>query len=158
MQGVISLEVLVYRISPTVISKKKRSPFFVLLYVAALAALFSLPQSTEHFSVMKFFIIFGLTGFIAAGSNYLGTKRFIEYAKNHAVEVTAEGFKSVDADTTTILPWEKITSVRFKMRQGKFSKLVLKTSSSGDLDLSRYEDLDNLARELKGFIDNAHWK
>ena len=59
-----------YRISPKVVSKKKRGPLFVLLYVAVLAVLFSLPQESGDFDIIKFFVIFGFTGVIAAGSSY----------------------------------------------------------------------------------------
>jgi hypothetical protein len=155
---VINLEVSVNTISPKVISKKKRGPFFVLLYVVALAAIFSLPQAAEDFDITKFFIIFGFTGIIASGSNYWGARKFVDYADNHTVEITQEGLKSVEFDTLTTLPWDKITAVHCKIKHGKVSKMVLKTASSGSLDLSHYGNLDKLAIELKGFIDSVRWK
>ncbi|WCN09953.1 hypothetical protein [Marinomonas mediterranea] len=147
-----------YRISQKVISKKKRSPVFILLYVAALSAFFSLPQGGEGFDLVRFLVVFGFTAVLAAGSNYLGTRKFLKYAASHSVELTEKGLSSVEFDTSTTLPWDKVTAVNCKKKRGSVSKLVLKTSSSGALDLSRYDNLDELATELKSYVDSSLWK
>ena len=147
---------MVFKINQSVINKKKRSPLYVLLYISLLAALFSLPQKEQDFDWAKFLIIFGVVGAFSAGSNFVGSRRFIKYAETHKVEITAEGIKSYETDSFAVMPWDSILSVKEKTKNGKITKLFIKTSS-GKIDLSRYDNLELLVRELKRFLNPTLW-
>jgi hypothetical protein len=147
----------VYKISQSVINKRKRGPFIVALYVIGLATLFSLPSKGEDFDWLGFAFIFGITGVIAVGSNILGTKRFLAFAKNHEIHILKEGLKSIEQDGYNVLPWASVTGVKQKLKNDNVIKLVLKTSS-GSLELSNYDKLNELSLGLKQYIKTDLWK
>ncbi|ARD21384.1 hypothetical protein [Shewanella japonica] len=146
-----------YKISQSVINKRKRSPFFVALYVIGLATLFSLPSKGAGFDWVRFTFIFGITGVLAVGSNILGTRRFLAFTKNHEIHLLKEGLKSIEQDGYNVLPWENVTEVKQKIKGGKVIKLVLK-ASSGSIDLSSYGKLDELSSALKQYVKTELWK
>lgn len=146
-----------YKICPQTITKKKRSPVFISIYVLILAAVFSLPKADESFDWAKFAIIFGVTGLLSVGSNFVGTRKYMRYAEIHTIEVAAAGLKSYELDTVSVLPWSKVTSVKVKNKNGEVTKLTLKTSH-GTIDLTQYENLPQLCNELKQFISPGLWR
>lgn len=146
-----------YKIKQSVINKRKRGPYFVALYVVALAAVFSFPALGEDFDWIGFSFIFGLTSVVAVGANLAGSKRFITYALNHEIIISTEGLKIIDPDSYCVLPWNNVTHVKQRLKSGHVSRLSIYTAN-GCIDLTNYEQLDKLALGLKSFIDPSLWK
>jgi hypothetical protein len=156
--GVINSGGVMYKISQKIINKRKRGPLIVLLYVFGLSVLFALSSEETGFDWLKFSLVFGVVGVFSAGSNFLGARRFLVYSDRHTVEITPEGLKSIEFDTYNILPWEKVVSIKQKLKGNKISKLILNTATSGSVDLSRYEKLESLSSELKKYINTSLWQ
>ncbi|GGK81011.1 hypothetical protein [Amphritea balenae] len=158
LKALYACEAAVYKIKQSELTKRKRGPFFVLLYVVVLAAIFSLPSYEEGFDWVGFLIVFGVTAVLAVGANALGAKRFLSFAKSHHIEITEDGLESKGLDTYETLPWSSVTRVKKSSKNGVITKLILKTANSGSIDLSKYEQLDSIATNLKLHIKNELWQ
>ena len=144
-----------FRISKELLAKKRRGPLLILIYVAVLALLLSLPVENKEFSWDKFLIVFGITALIAAGSNYAGYRSFYKYAQHHKINVSKAGLLSFEGDTESLLKWDKVDEIIVKRGKSGIKKLLLSTSRTGKIDLSRYENLDHLYEMVNEFVGDV---
>jgi len=141
-----------FRISKNILAKKRRGPLIVAAYVAALALLLSLPVENKEFSWDSFLIVFGVTAVLASGSNYIGYRSFYKYSIHHKIDVSEKGILSYEGDTESLLKWEKVNDVIVKNGKLGVKKFMLCTSITGKVDLSRYENLDQLHELVKKYV------
>ncbi|MES9912724.1 MAG: hypothetical protein ABW126_10060 [Candidatus Sedimenticola sp. 4PFRAG1] len=141
-----------FRISEKLLAKKRRGPILVAAYVSALALLLSLPVESDEFSWSSFVFVFGVTAIIASGSNYLGYRNFYKYSLHHKINVTEAGLLSHEGDTESLLKWEKVNDIIVKKGKSGVKKLVLCTSITGKVDLTRYENLDQLCELVSNYV------
>ena len=146
-----------FKISPHIIASKKRSPYFVLLYVGFLAGLFAMLTYSSDFDWTQFTIIFGAAAIIAIRSNYKGTRDYIKYANTHKILILPKGMVSYDGDLESLMRWDKIIKVSIKSNSKGIKKIILKTKSSDKVNLSHYENLDELNMQLKKYLDPQLW-
>jgi len=143
-----------FRISNILIAKKKRGLYVGALFVAIVAFLVVLSSNEDEFSWGSFVLVFGITAVFSVGANYASYRSFYKYAQNHKINVSADGLLSYEGDTESLLKWDKVNDIVVKRNNGQVKKLTLKTSLTGKVDLSRYENLNQLYDHVAKFTNN----
>ena len=141
-----------YKISDQEIAKRKRSPFLILspFLIVILVLIFSNTSNDSNLSELIF--ILSAVGILSTGSNAFSSYRFVKDAKKHKLIVSLKGIVFFNDRVETLIPWEKIVSLDSGGKSINIKKLIMKTDSSKKIDLSHYENLQELYQELRQHV------
>ncbi|CAK4074067.1 hypothetical protein [Vibrio sp. 16] len=117
----------------------------------------STPEYGEDFDWSKVIFIVVFSGLFAVGARLYGVIRYLKWAKSHRVVIESDGVSFQNLGSKTILPWDQVTSLKVKEKGGNVTNIILKTRSSGKIELKDYDNLKRLSEELKAIIDEKLW-
>jgi hypothetical protein len=146
-----------YQISRKRIEKETRSPLFVLLFSLIFAFVMGLLSYYAGLGWSGPVLTCGVAGVVCCFARYVGSRHYLKWAKKHGIKLHIDGLQILEAELESILPWDKISSVKVKKKRGKEVGVVLRTKESSVLELSDYENFDRLKGELEKYVDTNAW-
>ena len=151
-----------FKISSHIIARRKRTPYFILIYFAFIAGLLSILDNDNNIDWTTTIAILSVAAIIFTRTSYMGTQDYIKYTNIHRILILPKGFVFCEGELEALIEWGKIIKVSIKSNSKGIKKVILKIRSSDEVDLSRldlshYENLDELNIELKKYLDPQLW-
>lgn len=141
-----------FQVSKEHLDKRRRSPFiFSCLIVVISTSTYLLGDWT----FLGVFIFTALFLVLTVVPNWIASKRYIEYAKNHHIEVHNSKVLCFGDSYKSETDLNLISSIVLNKSRAGVKSIILKDNKRAVARLEHYEKIDELSDSIKKAIPNA---